>query len=81
MHITLGPESESALRELASRNGVSPERYATETLAAHLGAYDRWFVNAVESGLADVKAGRVLSESGSNQRDEARRARLAHRIR
>ena len=60
MNITLEPNSESALRTLAERSGVTPERYAAETLAAHVGAYDKWFVQAVEKGLKDVAEGRVL---------------------
>lgn len=76
MNITLEPPSESALRTLAERSGVTIERYAAEALAAHVKAYDRWFVQSVEKGLKDVAEGRVLSSDDSIIRDQARRARL-----
>lgn len=81
MEIKLEPESETVLRALAERAGVTTERYAAEALSAHVGAYDKWFAQAVERGLKDVTEGRVLSPEASNKRDEARRARLASRIR
>lgn len=76
MNITLEPPSESALRLLAERSGVTTERYAAEALAAHVKAYDRWFVEAVAKGLKDKAEGRVLSAEQSESRDKARRARL-----
>ena len=76
MNITLEPPRESALRLLAERSGVTAERYAAEALAAHVQAYDRWFVEAVAKGLKDKAEGRVLSAAESEVRDQARRARL-----
>lgn len=80
MNIVLEPGSESALRMLAERSGVTVERYVAEALSAHAGTYDRWFVAAVEKGLEDASGGRVLSAAASQQRDETRRAGLANRI-
>lgn len=76
MNISLEPASESALRALAERSGLSLERYAAETLAAHVKTYDRWFVAAVEKGLKDAAEGRVLSATESAARDQTRRASL-----
>ena len=81
MNIILEPGSESALRALAERAGVTPEKYAADALAAHVGAYDKWFAQAVEKGLRDVAEGRVLSPEQSKQREGTRRARLANRKR
>ena len=76
MDVKLKPDSELALRKLAERSGVTPERYAAETLDAHVGTYDQWFVKAVQKGLDDVAAGRVLSQEESRQRDATRRESL-----
>jgi predicted transcriptional regulator len=79
MNITLEPPSESALRALAERSGITVERYAAEALAAHVGTYDRWFVQAVEKGMKDFAEGRVLAPENSQLRDQARRDRLTNR--
>jgi predicted transcriptional regulator len=76
MNINLEPSNESALRLLAERSGVTTERYAAEALAAHVKAYDSWFIEAVAKGLKDKADGRVLSADQSEVRDQARRARL-----
>ena len=81
MDVKLKPDSESALRKLAERSGVTPERYAAETLDAHVGTYDQWFVKAVQKGLDDVAAGRVASLEDLKHEDEARRERLKELIR
>lgn len=80
MNLVLEAGSESALRSLAERSGVTVERYVAEALRAHFGAYDRWFVAAVEKGLEDAAGGRVLSADESGHREQARHARLANRI-
>jgi predicted transcriptional regulator len=81
MKLNLQPDSEAKLRELAERRGVTPERYAEDVLSAHIGAYDKWFVAAVEKGLKDVAEGRVVPLEQSKIRNEARRARLRSRKR
>jgi predicted transcriptional regulator len=81
MKLNLQPDSEAKLRELAERRGVTPERYAADVLSAHIGTYDKWFVAAVEKGLKDVAAGRVVPLEKSKIRNEARRARLRSRKR
>lgn len=48
---------------------MTVERYAAETLSAHVKAYDKWFVESVEKGLRDAAEGRIMSAKG-------RRARL-----
>lgn len=81
MDVKLERDSEAALRKLAERSGVTPERYAADALAAHVGSYDQWFVRAVQKGLDDVAAGRVLSLEESKHEDEARREALKELIR
>lgn len=81
MKLSLQPDSEAKLRALAERSGVTPERYAEDVLAAHVGDYDRWFHAAVEKGFKDIAEGRVISLKQSEQGDEARRARLRSRKR
>ena len=81
MKLTLQPDSQAKLRSLAERIGVTPERYAEDVLAAHVGDYDRWFLAAVERGFKDIAEGRVISLEQSKQNDEARRARLRSRKR
>lgn len=76
MDVKLEPDSEAALRELAERSEVTPERYAADVLAAHVGTYDKRFMQAVQKGLDDVAAGRVLSLEESKQRDATRRESL-----
>ena len=81
MKLNLQPDSEAKLRTLADRSGVTPERYAEDVLAAHVGDYDRWFLAAVGKGFKDIAEGRVISLKQSKQNDEARRARLRIRKR
>ena len=76
MNINLEPSNESSLRLLAERSGVTTERYAADALAAHVKAYDNWFIEAVAKGLKDKADGRVLSTAQSQARDQARRTRL-----
>lgn len=76
MKLKLQPDSEAKLRDLAERSGMTPERYAEDILAAHVGDYDKWFAAAVEKGFKDIAEGRVLSPEQIKQDDEARRARL-----
>lgn len=76
MDVKLEPDSEAALRKLAERSEVTPERYAADVLAAHVGTFDKRFVRAVQKGLDDVAAGRVLSLEESRQRDATRRESL-----
>lgn len=80
MDVKLEPDSEAALRKLAERVEVTPEQYAAEVLDAHVGNYDKWFRLAVQKGLDDVAAGRVLSLEESKERDAARRERLKSSI-
>ena len=81
MKLDLQADSEAKLRDLAERFGVTPERYAEDVLAAHVGSYNKWFIEQVQKGLDDVANGRVLSQEQSKQRDEARSARLSNRER
>lgn len=81
MKLKLQPDSEAKLRDLAGRIGMTPERYAEDVLAAHVGDYDRWFRAAVQKGFKDIAEGRVLSPEQIKQDDEARRARLKGRKR
>ena len=76
MKLSLQPDSKAKLRTLAKRIGVTPERYADDVLAAHVGDYDRWFVAAVEKGLKDVAEGRVVPLEQSKLKTEGRRARV-----
>jgi len=81
MKLQLQPESEAKLRSLAERVGVTPERYAADVLAAHVGTYDKWFVAAVEKGLKDVAEGRVVPLEQSKLKTQGRRAHLRSRKR
>ena len=81
MKVTLQPDSEAKLRNLAERVGVTPERYAADVLAAHIGDYDKWFVAAVERGIKDVAEGRVVPLEQSKLKTQGRRAHLRSRKR
>ena len=76
MKVSLQPESKAKLKTLAERVGVTPERYAEDVLAAHVGDYDRWFVAAVKKGLKDLAEGRVIPLEQSKLKGQAPRARL-----
>jgi predicted transcriptional regulator len=81
MKLNLQPDSEAKLRDLAKRIGKTPERYAEDVLAAHVGEYDKWFVMAVEKGLKDIAEGRVIPLEQSKLKTEGRRAHLRSRKR
>jgi len=67
MELHLSPELEGKLAAAASRRGVSAEALAHETLERALD-YDDWFVREVESGLAQVDAGRTVDHDAVGAR-------------
>jgi predicted transcriptional regulator len=81
MKLNLQPDSEAKLRDLAERRGVTPERYAEDVLAAHVGDYDKWFIAEVEKGMKDVAAGHVIPLKKLEQEIGALRARRRSRKR
>ena len=67
MELHLPLELEGKLAAAASRRGVSVEALAREALERAVD-YDDWFLREVESGLAQVEAGKTLTHEAVGTR-------------
>lgn len=67
MELHLSQELAGKLAAAATRRGVSVEALAHETLERALD-YDDWFMREVETGLAQVAAGRTLTHEAVGDR-------------
>jgi predicted transcriptional regulator len=67
MELHLSPELEGKLAAAASRRGVSVEVLAREALERAVD-YDDWFLREVETGLAQIDAGRTLTHDAVGTR-------------
>jgi predicted transcriptional regulator len=62
MELHLAPELESELDDIAARTGRTREQLATDALVRGL-AHERWFLKAVEQGIASADAGRMVDDA------------------
>jgi predicted transcriptional regulator len=60
MEISLGPELEARLNQIASQQGKDPDEVVRELVASHLD-HDAWFRQEVDKGLASLDAGKSVS--------------------
>jgi predicted transcriptional regulator len=67
MELHLPLELEDKLAAAASRRGVSVEALAREALERAVD-YDDWFLQEVETGLAQVDAGQTLTHDAVGER-------------
>jgi predicted transcriptional regulator len=60
MEISLGPELEAKLNQIASQQGRGPDQIVQELVASHL-EHDAWFRQEVGKGLSSLDAGKSVS--------------------
>lgn len=73
--VTLDEDVQQELKSLADRSGRSVDAFANAVLRAYV-QYERDFIQSVERGLEDVKAGRVHTTDEVRARlEEHRRSR------
>lgn len=60
MQISLAPELEAKLNQIASQSGKEPGQIVEELVANHL-RHDDWFRQEVQEGLASLDSGKSIS--------------------
>ncbi len=60
MEVHLNPDVQAKLSRIAAERGSNAELLAREAIE-HFVEYDDWFIREVESGLAQIETGAVLS--------------------
>lgn len=60
MDISLAPELEAKLNQIASQTGKNPGQIVQELVAKHV-EHDEWFRQEVEKGLASLDKGKSVS--------------------
>jgi predicted transcriptional regulator len=60
MQISLAPELEAKLNQIASQSGKDPGQIVEELVANHL-RHDDWFRQEVQKGLASLDSGKSIS--------------------
>ena len=71
MEISLTPEMQEKLSQIASRSGKGPQEVVQELLANYL-EHDAWFRNQVATGLASLDRGESVSHDEVGRRMERR---------
>jgi predicted transcriptional regulator len=71
MEISLTPEMQEKLNQIASQSGKGPQEVVQELLANYL-EHDAWFRNQVARGLASLDRGESVSHDEVGRRMERR---------
>ena len=71
MEISLTPEMQEKLSQIASQSGKGPQEVVQELLANYL-EHDAWFRNQVARGLASLDRGESVSHDEVGRRMERR---------
>ena len=71
MEISLTPELQEKLSQIASQSGKGPQEVVQELLANYL-EHDAWFRNQVVTGLASLDRGESVSHDEVGRRMERR---------
>jgi len=71
MEISLTPELQEKLSQIASQSGKGPQEVVQELLANYL-EHDAWFRNQVATGLASLDRGESVSHDEVGRRMERR---------
>jgi predicted transcriptional regulator len=69
MEISLAPELEAKIHQLASQTGKAPNQIVQELVASHLD-HDEWFRQEVGKGLASLDRGESVSHEEIRRRME-----------
>ncbi len=69
MEVRLNPDVQAKLSRIAAERGTKAELLAREAIE-HFVDYDDWFIREVESGLAQIENGAVLSHQEAGTRVE-----------
>jgi predicted transcriptional regulator len=69
MEITLTPEQEARLIEMAEFEGKTPSQFVSETITSRLEA-DRYFRERVQRGIEQANAGEFIEEEEMDLRFE-----------
>ena len=73
MEVNLSPDLEGKLARAAGRHGVSTDALIREAIERAVD-YDDWFIREVETGLAHIDAGQVLTHNAVGTRLEQKLA-------
>jgi predicted transcriptional regulator len=60
MEVTLNPDLENRLAQVAAERGRDAQALAREAIERFLD-HDQWFIHEVEKGLAQIDSGEVLT--------------------
>lgn len=71
MEVTLSPEKEALLHQLAVRTGKDTSALVVEAVDRLLD-YDKWFIQEVEKGLAQAARGELIDHDEVVKRIETR---------
>jgi predicted transcriptional regulator len=71
MEVNLSPDLQAKLARIADQRGCDAETLAREAIE-RLVDYDEWFIREVETGLAQIERGEVLTHEAVGTRLEKR---------